>query len=84
MRIGPWFQLARGKSGINWSLEDEWRIRGTVALQDLAPDSAFVFVATRHEQQVLSFLSAWPVFTIDELRSASSDSQQPSSRPRIS
>ena len=57
----PFFQLAVGESGIDWSVEREWRHPGDLDLTTLTPDDALVFVPDFEAAKSLARISPWPI-----------------------
>ncbi len=65
----PYFQLSttRGKQGrqlVDWTVEQEWRHWGDLALDELSPADAWVIVPTLAEARVVAAVSPWPVRTL--------------------
>lgn len=61
-----WRYQAAGRTG-GWQAEREWRHRGSLALQRLGPDEAFVFVAGADAARSLAADSGWPVVDVAAL-----------------
>lgn len=62
----PWFQRRnsrRGRSGrtLDWTVEQEWRIRGDLDLTSLPATAAFVFVPDEAAAARIADSSRWPV-----------------------
>ncbi len=66
----PFFQLARGgrrpgrgsaATGIDWTVEREWRHRGDLDLGELAAEDVMLFVPGVAEAAELARATAWPV-----------------------
>ncbi len=67
----PFFQIeasriGRGRAKIDWTVEQEWRHVGDLALDELPPQAAMVFVPTRAEAETLAAISPWPVVVLGE------------------
>ena len=65
----PFFQLEgtkpyRGRSRIDWTVEQEWRHLGDLPLDDLPPNAGFVFVASLAEAEEMAAVSRWPVTVV--------------------
>jgi hypothetical protein len=65
----PFFQkrttLTRNGHLIDWSAEREWRHRGDMALDEVPPESALVFVPTLGHARQIAAISPWPVIVLD-------------------
>ncbi len=57
----PFFQLAVGESGIDWTIEQEWRAVGGVSLQELTPDDVILFVPDFESAKSLANVTTWPI-----------------------
>ena len=57
----PLFQVATGKSGIDWTVEQEWRCVGDLDLSELTPDDVLLFVPNFVSVKSLSRLTNWPI-----------------------
>ncbi len=57
----PFFQLAVGESGIDWTVEQEWRAAGDVSLQDLTSDDVILFVPDFESAKSLTSVTNWPI-----------------------
>ena len=57
----PFFQLAIGATGIDWSVEAEWRHLGNLALDELTPQDILVFVPDIAAARSIATLSDWPI-----------------------
>ena len=62
----PFFQFRKtrretGARHIDWSVEDEWRVLGTIDLAEFPADAALVFVPTAAEAEKMAAISRWPV-----------------------
>jgi len=67
----PYFQRHESKastesSGIDWSIEIEWRHQGDVSLSDLPSASAILFVPTKEEAKELEKVSRWPITILSQ------------------
>ena len=66
----PWFQRQStrgGKSAIDWTGEQEWRLLGDLLLADLPRDSVRVFVPDMATAARVAGESPWPVLALDTL-----------------
>jgi hypothetical protein len=65
----PFFQkrttLTRHGHWIDWSAEREWRHRGNVALDEVPPEAALVFVPTLGHARQIAAISPWPVIVLE-------------------
>ena len=57
----PYFQLATGKSGIDWTIEQEWRICGDLDLAEVTADDILLFVPDFESAKSLAELTDWPI-----------------------
>ena len=57
----PFFQLAVGESGIDWTVEEEWRAVGDVSLQELTSDDVILFVPDFESAKSLASVTTWPI-----------------------
>jgi hypothetical protein len=57
----PFFQLARGESGIDWTVEREWRHRGDLDLEGLTADEVLLFVPDFAAAKSLREVTDWPI-----------------------
>ena len=57
----PFFQIAIGKSGIDWRVEEEWRGLGDLNLADLTPDDVRLFVPDFTAAKSLAEVTPWPI-----------------------
>lgn len=57
----PFFQLATGDSGIDWTAEQEWRAVGDIELADIPAEDILLFVPDFQSAKSLSQVTAWPV-----------------------
>ncbi len=57
----PLFQLATGKSGIDWTVEREWRHVGDLDLSELTAADVLLFVPNFEAVQSLAQVTDWPV-----------------------
>ncbi len=60
----PFFQLKKGRSGIDWAEEQEWRLARDLDLRQAGPTDAIVFVPDRQSAEVVSRISRWPVVVL--------------------
>lgn len=61
----PYFQKVRTEvGGVDWRVEQEWRVVGDVDLSRLPPHKAVVFVPTPAEARHVAGLSPWPVCVV--------------------
>ncbi|HND54062.1 MAG TPA: hypothetical protein PLV92_16745 [Pirellulaceae bacterium] len=60
----PFFQPTNGRAAIDWTSENEWRLAGDLALDDIPGDAAYVLVATHDDAERLAPLSRWPLVAI--------------------
>lgn len=61
----PFFQVAHGESGIDWSVEQEWRVPGDLSLEGLRDTDVLVFVPdSRSAREVIRRIqlpvTLWP------------------------
>ena len=57
----PYFQLATGDSGIDWSIEQEWRHLGNLDLSQLTPELVRIFVPNFENATAVSAVTDLPV-----------------------
>ncbi|MDA0587028.1 MAG: hypothetical protein O2820_00910 [Planctomycetota bacterium] len=60
----PWFQKKSSQVGnqtVDWSMEQEWRVRGDFDLSQIERDDMFVFVPTEAMANEVRTVSRWPV-----------------------
>ena len=57
----PFFQLATGDSGIDWTVEREWRVPGDLDLTDLSPNDVILFVPDFQSAKSLAQSTSWPI-----------------------
>jgi hypothetical protein len=57
----PFFQLAVGESGIDWTIEQEWRAVGDISLRDLTSDDVILFVPDFESAKSLASVTNWPI-----------------------
>ena len=57
----PFFQLAKGDSGIDWSIESEWRHLGDLDLTGLSSDDVLLFVPNFKAAKSLADVAPWPI-----------------------
>ncbi len=57
----PFFQLAVGDSGINWTIEQEWRTAGDVCLQELSANDVLLFVPDFEAAKSIADVTNWPI-----------------------
>lgn len=57
----PFFQLATGTTGIDWSVEQEWRHVGDLDLSELSADDAILFVPHAEAARLIANFSPWPI-----------------------
>ncbi|HEY0983436.1 hypothetical protein [Schlesneria sp.] len=57
----PFFQRAIGHSGIDWRVEQEWRVVGDLGLRDAAPQDVIVFVPHFEAAKAVARITSWPV-----------------------
>ena len=57
----PFFQLAVGESGIDWTIEQEWRAVGDVSLNELTSDDVILFVPDFESAKSLASVTTWPI-----------------------
>lgn len=57
----PFFQIATGDSGIDWSEEQEWRIPGDLDLTTVGPEEVFLFVPDSRAAKIISTHTNWGV-----------------------
>ena len=57
----PFFQLAVGESGIDWTIEQEWRAVGDVSLKDLTSDDVILFVPDFESAKSIASVTNWPI-----------------------
>ncbi len=60
----PFFQKC-SESGVDWHVEQEWRVVGDLNLNQLRPEDAFVFVDDLAEGRKIAALSRWPVVLLN-------------------
>jgi hypothetical protein len=66
----PWFQKQASQVGsgtVDWSSEQEWRVRGDLDLSRIEADEAFVFVPTEAAASEVRAVSRWPVVVVGGL-----------------
>lgn len=62
--VRPWFQKKSSQVGnqtVDWSMEQEWRVRGDFDLSQIERDDMFVFVPTEAMANEVRAVSRWPV-----------------------
>ena len=57
----PFFQLAVGESGIDWTIEQEWRAVGDISLKELTSDDVILFVPDFEAAKSIASVTAWPI-----------------------
>ncbi|WP_010586011.1 hypothetical protein [Schlesneria paludicola] len=57
----PFFQLATGITGIDWSVENEWRHVGDLDLSELTADDVILFVPHTAAARSVANVSDWPI-----------------------
>jgi hypothetical protein len=57
----PFFQRSIGESGVDWTVEREWRHLGHLDLTDLTPDDVLLFVPTFEAAKSLAQITKWPI-----------------------
>ena len=57
----PFFQLATGESGIDWTVEQEWRGLGDLDLSELTPNDVILFVPDYESAKSLAEVTTWPI-----------------------
>lgn len=60
----PWFQQSwtrQAGSAIDWTVEQEWRVRGDIDLRQFGPEEAYLFVSNQEAADRISPFSRWPV-----------------------
>lgn len=57
----PYFQVALGESGLDWSIEQEWRHLGDLSLTELSPDDVLLFVPNFEAARSLAEVTEWPI-----------------------
>ena len=57
----PFFQLAVGESGIDWTIEQEWRAVGDVSLKELTSDDVILFVPDFESAKSIASVTTWPI-----------------------
>ena len=57
----PFFQRARGESGIDWTVEQEWRVEGDLSLHDVPPTDVILFVPHFEAAKSLAAVTSWPI-----------------------
>jgi hypothetical protein len=57
----PFFQLATGDSGIDWTVEQEWRALGDLNLANLSQDDVILFVPDFQSAKSLAQVTSWPI-----------------------
>lgn len=62
-----WHQRERTASGIDWSIEQEWRVPHDINLAEFSDREALVFVPDRASAATVSRISRWPVVAIAEM-----------------
>lgn len=67
--LRPYFQLRQtrsraGRRAIDWTVQREWRHRGSLDLRPLTADDALLFVPTRAEALRLAMISRWPIAVV--------------------
>ena len=55
------FQRARGESGIDWTVEQEWRVKGDLCLHDVPPTDVILFVPHFEAAKSLAAVTSWPI-----------------------
>lgn len=65
----PRFQTAKSVSAsgreTDWTIEQEWRHVGDVALDEISADDAFLFVPSETEARAIASISDWPVCVVE-------------------
>jgi hypothetical protein len=67
----PWFQKRSSQIGndtIDWSVEQEWRVRGDLDLSQIEANDAFVFVPTEAAAIEVRAASGWPVVVVEPVK----------------
>ena len=65
----PWFQrrtTRAGKTPIDWSLEQEWRLPSDLWLDELPADEVRVFVPDEATAKRIAGECPWPVMTLND------------------
>lgn len=57
----PFFQRAIGDSGIDWTIEKEWRVVGDLSLCDATPADVILFVPNFEAAKSLARVTPWPI-----------------------
>jgi hypothetical protein len=57
----PFFQRAVGASGIDWQVEQEWRVRGDLRLSELSAEDVILFVPDFESAKSLAEVTSWPM-----------------------
>lgn len=57
----PFFQLATGESGIDWTVEQEWRSVGDLDLSEISGEDVILFVPDFESAKSLAQVTDWPV-----------------------
>ena len=57
----PFFQRALGESGIDWTVEQEWRVEGDLCLHDVPPTDVILFVPHFEAAKSLANVTSWPI-----------------------
>ncbi len=57
----PFFQLATGDSGIDWTVEREWRAHGDLSLAELTSVDVILFVPDFEAAKSLAEVTNWPI-----------------------
>jgi hypothetical protein len=78
----PWFQrqaTRAGKTPIDWTGEQEWRLLGDLPLEGLSPDDVRVFVPDAATAERIAAECPWPVLALDAFHPPSESSPSKSS-----
>ena len=57
----PFFQVAAGRSGIDWTAEQEWRMPGDLSLTDVTANEVLLFVPDFQAAKSLAQFTDWPI-----------------------
>ena len=57
----PFFQRALGESGIDWTVEQEWRVEGDLSLHDVPSTDVILFVPHFEAAKSLAAVTSWPI-----------------------
>lgn len=62
----PFEVVSPAESGVDWSIEREWRVPGDIDLRKIGPDDAAVFVPDQPSAEIVAGLSRWPVVILTD------------------